>query len=135
MDLEHIGPIKIIEIGISRLVNIRLYFWLVVQRSLFLVLALGFAGLLAIGSFELGLAQTIETVDVVENKLVTLIGQGFDPDAEDLAFLWEQLDGEPMQLSSYNFQHLSLWPQKLQMDDQSLNIQTYCNRSIWCTKF
>jgi hypothetical protein len=76
----------------------------VVQRTLFLILSLGLAGFLAIGSFGVGNAQTIETVDVVENKMVTLIGQGFDPDAEDLAFLWEQIDGEPVVLSSYTFE-------------------------------
>ncbi len=72
--------------------------------SLFLVLVLGLAGTLVIGSAGISYAQTIETVDVVENKIVTLIGQGFDPDADNLTFLWEQLDGEPVQLSSYNFQ-------------------------------
>ena len=32
--------------------------------------------------------------------MVTLIGEGYDPDAEDLTYLWEQLDGEPVELSS-----------------------------------
>ena len=71
------------------------------QATLFLVLALGIAGILVFGSANFSHAQTIETVDVVENKLVTLIGEGYDPDAEDLAFFWEQLDGEPMELSSH----------------------------------
>jgi hypothetical protein len=56
---------------------------------------------MALGSLGFSHAQTIETVDVVENKIVTLIGEGFDPDIEDLDYLWEQLDGEPMALSSY----------------------------------
>ncbi|MDH3610324.1 MAG: PKD domain-containing protein [Nitrosopumilus sp.] len=71
------------------------------QTSLFLAMALGFTGLLVFGSAGLGYAQTLETVDVVENKLVTLIGEGFDPDIEDLTYFWEQLDGDPMVLSSY----------------------------------
>ena len=72
------------------------------QVTLFLILSLGLVGFLALGSSELSHAQTIETVDVVENKMVTLIGEGYDPDIEDLTYLWEQLDGEPVQLSSYN---------------------------------
>jgi transcriptional regulator of heat shock response len=51
------------------------------------MVALGLAGLLVIGSTEISYAQTIETVDVVENKIVTLIGEGFDPDVESLTFL------------------------------------------------
>ncbi|MFB5604385.1 MAG: peptidase, partial [Candidatus Nitrosomaritimum aestuariumsis] len=72
------------------------------QARLFLILSLGLAGLLLIGSSGLGYAQTIESVDVVENKLVTLIGEGYDPDAEDLKYSWQQLDGEKVELSSYN---------------------------------
>ena len=68
--------------------------------SLFLILSLGLAGLLVTGTAGFGYAQTIESVDVVENKMVTLIGEGYDPDAEDLTYLWEQLDGEPVELSS-----------------------------------
>ena len=75
---------------------------MVVQARLFLILSLGLAGLLLIGSSGLGYAQTIESVDVVENKLVTLIGEGYDPDAEDLKYSWQQLDGEKVELSSYN---------------------------------
>ena len=71
------------------------------QTSLFLAMTLGITGLLVFGSAGLGYAQTLETVDVVENKLVTLIGEGFDPDAEDLTYFWEQIDGDPMVLSSY----------------------------------
>ena len=65
------------------------------KTVLFLILSLSLAGLLAIGSSGLTYAQTIETVDVVENKLVTLIGEGYDEDDEDLAFFWQQLEGEP----------------------------------------
>ena len=70
------------------------------QVTVFLLLSLGLAGFLALGSFGSSYAQTIETVDVVENKVVTLIGEGFDPDIEDLNYFWEQLDGEPVELSS-----------------------------------
>ncbi len=75
------------------------------QATLFLVLAIGLAGLLVIGSSGISYAQTIETVDVVESKMVTLIGEGYDPDVEDLTYLWEQLDGEVVQLSSYEIQN------------------------------
>jgi len=88
--------------GIIRLINIRLYLRVVVKTVLFLILSLSLAGLLAIGSSGLAYAQTVETVDVVENKLVTLIGEGYDEDDEDLAFFWQQLDGEPVKLSSYS---------------------------------
>jgi len=88
--------------GIIRLINIRLYVRMVVKTVLFLILSLSLAGLLAIGSSGLTYAQSIETVDVVENKLVTLIGEGYDEDDEDLAFFWQQLEGEPVQLSSYS---------------------------------
>ena len=94
-------PKKISKKRIRRLVNIRLYLRVVVQTTLFLAMTLGFAGLLVFGSAGLGYAQTLETVDVVENKMVTLIGEGYDPDVEDLGFFWEQIDGEPMVLSSY----------------------------------
>ncbi len=71
-----------------------------VQTTLFLAMTLGLAGLLIFGSTGMGFAQTLSTVDVVENKMVTLIGEGFDPDNEELTFLWEQLDGDRMVLSS-----------------------------------
>ena len=60
---------------------------MVVQRTLFLVLALSLTSIMALGSVGFSHAQTIETVDVVENKIVTLIGEGYDPDVEDLAYL------------------------------------------------
>jgi chitinase len=74
---------------------------MVVQRTLFLVLALSLTSIMALGSVGFSHAQSIETVDIVENKIVTLIGEGYDPDVDDLTYLWEQLDGEPMELSSY----------------------------------
>ena len=92
--------VKILKRELGRLINIRLYLSVVVQTTLLLGLALGLAGLLVFGTSGLAYAQMIETVDVVENKLVTLIGVGFDPDNDDLTYFWEQLDGEPMGLSS-----------------------------------
>ena len=43
----------------------------------------------------------VESVDVVENKLVTLIGEGYDSDGNGLTFQWTQIYGETMTLSSY----------------------------------
>jgi len=43
----------------------------------------------------------VESVDVVENKLVTLIGEGYDSDGSGLTFQWTQIYGETMTLSSY----------------------------------
>ncbi len=55
---------------------------MVVQRTLFLVLALSLTSIMALGSVGFSHAQTIETVDIVENKIVTLIGEGYDPDVD-----------------------------------------------------
>ena len=38
-------------------------------------------------------AQEYKQVDVTEQKLVTLIGSGFDEDNDELTFLWVQIDG------------------------------------------
>ena len=43
----------------------------------------------------------IESVNVVENKLVTLLGEGIDADTENLAFQWTQTSGPYVKLSSY----------------------------------
>lgn len=56
-------------------------------------------GVIAIGSFSNSFAE-IESVDVDENKLVTLIGEGYDADTSDLFFKWTQIYGEPVKLSS-----------------------------------
>ena len=56
-------------------------------------------GVLVVGNISSSFAE-IESVDVVENKLVTLIGQGYDSDTEDLTFQWTQIYGEPVVLSS-----------------------------------
>lgn len=74
------------------------------QSTFFLVLTLSLAGLVLFGFTGISYAQTIEIVDVVESRMVTLIGEGFDPDVEDLAYFWQQLDGEPVELSSNHAQ-------------------------------
>ena len=56
-------------------------------------------GVLVVGNLSSSFAE-IESVDVVENKLVTLIGEGHDSDTEDLTFQWTQIYGEPVILSS-----------------------------------
>ena len=43
----------------------------------------------------------IESVNVVENKIVTLLGEGIDVDDENLTFKWTQTAGESVKLSSY----------------------------------
>ncbi|NIP62227.1 MAG: hypothetical protein GWN01_02435, partial [Nitrosopumilaceae archaeon] len=43
-----------------------------------------------------------KTVNVVELKQVTLIGQAFDADDDTLSFEWEQIQGEPVELSAYD---------------------------------
>jgi hypothetical protein len=71
-----------------------------VSKSLFLVLALSIASFLIFGSMGAVYAGPIEAVDVVENKLVTLIADSFDADGNDLTFLWKQIEGEHVVLSS-----------------------------------
>ncbi|MDH5431619.1 MAG: PKD domain-containing protein [Nitrosopumilus sp.] len=56
-------------------------------------------GVIAIGSFSNSFAE-IESVDVDENKLVTLIGEGYDADTSNLSFKWTQIYGDPVKLSS-----------------------------------
>ncbi|NND86625.1 MAG: peptidase, partial [Nitrosopumilus sp.] len=53
-----------------------------------------------VGGFSNSFAE-IESVNVVENKPVILIGEGIDSDAENLTFKWIQVNGEPVSLSSY----------------------------------
>jgi len=53
-----------------------------------------------LGNFSNSFAE-VESVDVVENKLVTLIGEGYDSDTEALTFQWTQIYGDPITLSSY----------------------------------
>lgn len=71
-----------------------------VQKPVFLAVVLSLASVLVFGSFGIGFAQTVEVVDVVENKMVTLIAEAFDEDGNNLDFVWKQIDGEPVVLSS-----------------------------------
>lgn len=71
-----------------------------VHKSVFLVMALSLTSVLILGSVNYGFAQTVEVVDVVENKMVTLIAEAFDEDGNNLEFVWKQIDGEPVVLSS-----------------------------------
>ena len=71
--------------------------------KLSLLLSLTFAVLL-LGGASYSFAQINNSVDVEENRLVTLIGEGFDEDAEDLVFKWVQIGGEPVTLSSNSAQ-------------------------------
>lgn len=58
-------------------------------------------GLFVAGTISSSFAQ-VESVNVVENRLVTLIGEGYDPDTSDsLSFQWVQIYGESVTLSSY----------------------------------
>jgi chitinase len=66
--------------------------------NLYLLLPL-ILGLFVIGNLSSSFAE-IESVDVVENKLVTLIGEGYDSDTDDLSFKWTQSYGDPVKLSS-----------------------------------
>ena len=66
--------------------------------NLYLLLPL-ILGVLVIGNLSSSFAD-IESVDVVENKLVTLIGQGHDSDTGDLTFQWTQIYGDSVKLSS-----------------------------------
>ena len=59
--------------------------------------------------FSLFLAGTVSysfamsnSIEVIENRIVTLVGEGIDSDDETLMFEWVQIDGEPVTLSSYN---------------------------------
>ena len=66
--------------------------------NLYLLLPL-ILSVLILGGASSSFAE-IESVDVVENKLVTLVGEGIDSDAGELAFQWTQLSGESVKLSS-----------------------------------
>ncbi|MFB5608817.1 MAG: Ig-like domain-containing protein, partial [Nitrosarchaeum sp.] len=53
------------------------------------------------GTISYSFAET-NSVEVLENRLVTLVGEGVDADDETLIFKWVQLDGESVKLSSNN---------------------------------
>ncbi len=73
-----------------------------IKRSTFLTGFLILAFALTLGfAFEDVFAQSVKQVEVQEKRMVTLIGEGLDFDNDDLTYLWKQLDGEPVVLSSY----------------------------------
>jgi chitinase len=53
------------------------------------------------GTVSYSFAETT-SVEVLENRLVTLVGEGVDADDETLVFKWVQLDGESVKLSANN---------------------------------
>ncbi len=56
-------------------------------------------GVLLVGNMSGSFAE-IESVDVVENKMVTLIGEGRDFDTTNLEYQWTQIYGDTVALSS-----------------------------------
>jgi hypothetical protein len=69
-------------------------------NSQFTLLSLVFS-LFVVGTVSYSFAET-NSVDVFENKMVTLVGKGIDADSSDvLTFEWQQIDGESVTLSSY----------------------------------
>ena len=66
--------------------------------KLYLLLPLIF-GIIFVGGISDSFAE-VESVDVIENKLVTLVGEGYDSDVEDLTYLWTQIYGDAVSLSS-----------------------------------
>ncbi len=66
--------------------------------NFYLLLPFIFAVLL-VGNVSASFAET-ESVDVIENKMVTLIGEGSDSDTSNLSFQWTQIYGESVMLSS-----------------------------------
>jgi len=68
------------------------------RTSLTSIIAI-FSILVLIGTVNSAFAQE-STVSVVEKKLVTLIGEGFDEDDDVLTFQWEQVSGEKVTLSA-----------------------------------
>ena len=65
------------------------------------IVLLSLFSILLVSSVSSSFAE-IESVNVNENKLVTLLGEGVDADAEDLTFKWTQTAGESVKLSSYD---------------------------------
>jgi hypothetical protein len=57
--------------------------------------------LFLVGTVSYSFAES-NSIEVIENRLVTLVGVGVDPDDDTLIFEWVQTDGEPVSLSSYN---------------------------------
>ena len=70
------------------------------MNSHIILLSLVFSIFLA-GSVSYSFAES-NSIEVIENLPVTLVGEGIDADDETLTFEWVQIDGEPVTLSSYN---------------------------------
>ena len=70
------------------------------MNSHVVLLSLVFSLFLA-GTFSYSYAAS-NSIEVIENRIVTLVGEGIDTDDETLVFEWVQIDGEPVTLSSYN---------------------------------
>ena len=70
------------------------------MNSQVILLSLVFS-LFLVGAISNSFAES-NSVEVIENRVVTLVGQGIDPDDENLTFEWVQIDGDPVTLSSYN---------------------------------
>ena len=70
------------------------------MNSYFILFSLVFS-LFLVGTASSSFAET-NSIEVIENRLVTLVGQGVDADDDTLVFEWVQIDGESVTLSSYN---------------------------------
>ena len=73
-------------------------FFVIYSVNIYFLLPLIF-GVLLVGGISDSFAET-ESVDVVENKMVTLIGEGRDSDTSNLSFQWTQIYGDSVILSS-----------------------------------
>jgi hypothetical protein len=69
-------------------------------NSYIILLSLVFS-LFLVGTTTYSFAES-NSIEVIENRLVTLVGEGVDADNDTLIFEWAQIDGEPVALSSYN---------------------------------
>lgn len=70
------------------------------MKSQILLLSLVFS-LFSVGAVSYSFAES-NSIEVLENLPVTLVGVGVDPDDDTLTFKWVQIDGEPVALSSYD---------------------------------
>ena len=98
--------------------------------NLYLLLPL-ILGVFIVGNVSSSFAE-IESVDVIENKLVTLIGEGYDSDAEDLAFQWTQIYGDSVSLSSYTIPEPTFMAPNVENGEiEVLTFELTVHRSIW----
>ncbi len=70
------------------------------MNSYIILLSLVFS-LFLVGTASYSFAES-NSIEVIENRLVTLVGVGIDDDDDTLIFEWVQTDGETVSLSSYN---------------------------------